>query len=121
MKSTLGALWTVVLLAGCGGPTSEVDAADNLATREDALPFCGNSEYSLIYYSDATHSVAVGYEVCMCFSPMWRRGPTTPFVEVLFENGCPERPAAPLQGSDAHSMNYDSELPRRKPRAFIFL
>ncbi|NVJ19253.1 hypothetical protein [Myxococcus sp. AM010] len=79
------------LSLGCGGVEGEVGDQDNLASREDALPWCGNSSYSYSYFSDATYSVRVGSEFCSCYGPVLRRGSQTAFMQVDWEDICPER------------------------------
>ncbi|WP_123784141.1 hypothetical protein [Corallococcus macrosporus] len=85
----LAALGLVAGLAlGCGGVDADSDGQDNLASREDALPWCGNSSYQYTYFSDATYSVQVGVDICECNDSMRRSGRRTAFVQVDWEYVC---------------------------------
>ncbi|AKJ07197.1 Hypothetical protein AA314_08823 [Archangium gephyra] len=59
----MGGLLAMGLLAGCGGVA---DAEEQpFATREDELPYCDGA-YTVIYYSDASYTTAVGHADCSC-------------------------------------------------------
>ncbi|RKH03761.1 hypothetical protein D7V97_26225 [Corallococcus sp. CA053C] len=50
----------------CGGPDDE-SAHPETAAREDAIWNCdGSLEFSIVYYSDASHTQWVGTEACNC-------------------------------------------------------
>ncbi|RYZ34266.1 MAG: hypothetical protein EOO71_39550 [Myxococcaceae bacterium] len=62
----IAGLMAVGLLAGCGGVENAVDEQDTLATREDALPFCGNQEFDRVYYAEPARTTEVGGWRCIC-------------------------------------------------------
>ena len=92
MRGFIGALTALGLLAGCGGLENNVEENPELGTREDALPWCGNSSYSYLFHSDDTYSNVVGWEICSCYSSARLGGRRTVYVEVLYEDTCAERP-----------------------------
>ncbi|AKQ66517.1 hypothetical protein A176_003429 [Myxococcus hansupus] len=63
-RHVIGALLAGVLIAGCGGVEVDEDAA--LETRRDELPACLGQDYTITYYTDASHSTWRGTLTCGC-------------------------------------------------------
>ncbi|MFY0568459.1 hypothetical protein ACN28E_32150 [Archangium lansingense] len=82
-----GAL-AVGLLAGCGGVEEDGLETEqpSLATREDRL-IC-NTQYIVVYYSDATYTTEVGVEHCWCGNTPTREGLRTSYRQVYSEESC---------------------------------
>ncbi|NTX08253.1 MULTISPECIES: hypothetical protein [Myxococcus] len=75
-----GALLAVgLMLAGCGGAAVEDTEAQDLTSREDAVPNCNGIAYDREYYSDASYSTLVGTRSCDC-SNYGQWGRVTAFV-----------------------------------------
>jgi hypothetical protein len=83
-----GALLAAGFLAGCGGVEGDglEPEAPILASREDRL-LC-ITQYTVVYYSDATYTTAVGSERCWCGSTPEREGRRTLYREVIQEEAC---------------------------------
>lgn len=76
------------LLAGCGGVEEDGLETEqpSLASREDRL-IC-ITQYTVVYYSDATYTTQVGVESCWCGNTPTREGLRTQYRQVIQEESC---------------------------------
>ncbi|RYZ42100.1 MAG: hypothetical protein EOO71_09410 [Myxococcaceae bacterium] len=84
------ALAVGLMLSGCGGVESTLDAQPDLSTRKDELPPCeGDQQYSRVFYSDAAMTNEIGRWRCYCgegsawVSGNWQGAPYSQIIEVL--------------------------------------
>lgn len=88
MRNIIGAVLAIGLLAGCGGVETGMDEQSTLATREDKLPWCGDSQYDIRYYSEPELINQVGRTLCLCGTYERNFGNQTPYYRIMFEDYC---------------------------------